>query len=366
MHLYGVFYLLPFIKKRFQNKKAHLAFLTLPANHITLLKKQQKILFNYAAGPVLFLILAFLLYGKVKNQPDLPQKIDLLKNIFSKENTGLLICLFGLMMTNWGIEAYKWKLLMKPVQQVSYFIAVKAVLSGLSLSLFLPNGIGEYAGRTVYMEEGNRLRSVSLNVVGSMAQLIITLVVGLFSLLYLRHNTWQSLPQVQGLSGLWLNGIFSMIALGTLILIITYFRLSWLALLLEKIPFVNKYKLIIEGLENFEWKYLTKILILSITRFCVFAVQYIVVLKLMHVQIDFINAFCTTSVLFIVLAILPTIPLADIGIRSQVATQLFGLLTGDIFGIVATTACIWFVNLIIPSMAGTLFISGIRIFKKLK
>ena len=105
---------------------------------------------------------------------------------------------------------------------------------------------------------------------------------------------------------------------------------------------------------------------MSATRFCAFAVQYIVALKLMHVNIDFANALCTTSVLFLVLAILPTIPFADIGIRSQVATQLFGLLTNNIFGIVATTACIWFVNLIIPSVAGTLFISGIKIFKKLK
>lgn len=315
---------------------------------------------------MLFFILAFLLYEKVNGQPDLSQKINVLKNAFSKENSALLTCLFILMAANWGIEAFKWRLLMSPVQKVSFFTAVRAVLSGLSLSLFIPNGIGEYAGRTVYMEEGNRLRSVALNVAGSMAQLIVTLVAGLISLLYLRNNTWGGLPQVQGLSGLWLNGVFSMIALGTLILIVTYFRLSWLALLLEKIPFVNKYKLIIEGLENFEWKYLTRILILSAIRFCAFTVQYIVVLKLMHVNIDFTNALCTTSVLFLVLAILPTIPFADIGIRSQVATQLFGLLTNNIFGIIATTACIWFVNLIIPSVAGTLFISGIKIFKKLK
>lgn len=253
---------------------------------------------------------------------------------------------------------------MRPVQHVKYFTAVKAVLSGLSLSLFLPNGIGEYTGRTVYMDEGKRLSSISLNVVGSMAQLIVTLIVGLGSLLYLRHYTWQGIPEVEGLSGLWLNGIFSMIALGTLILIITYFRLSWLARLLEKIPFINKYKLVVEGLENFEWRYLTRILVLSLIRFCVFAVQYVVALKLMHTEITINNALCTTSVLFLVLAILPTIPFADIGIRSQVATQLFGLLTKDTFGIVATTACIWFVNLILPSMAGTLFISGIKIFKK--
>lgn len=328
------------------------------------MKKQHKILLNYLVGPLLFIILCILIYEKVKSQPGLPQKIDLIKNIFHKENAGMIIMLFLLMIANWGIEAKKWQMIMKPIQRVSYFKAISAVLSGLSLSLFLPNGIGEYTGRTVFMDEGNRLRSVALNVVGSMAQLIITLIIGISSLFYLQHYTWFNLTQLQGLSQLWLNGIFSMIALGTFILLIAYFRLSWLIMLIEKIPFINKYKLLIEGLENFEWRYLTKILILSAIRFTVFAVQYIIVLKLMQIDISLVNAFCTTSVLFLVLAILPTIPFADIGIRSQVATQLFGLLTNDIFGVVASTACIWFVNLIIPSVAGTLFIFSIKIFKK--
>ena len=45
---------------------------------------------------------------------------------------------------------------------MSAFTAYKAVLSGVSLSLFVPNGIGDYAGRLVYMREGNRLKSITL------------------------------------------------------------------------------------------------------------------------------------------------------------------------------------------------------------
>jgi uncharacterized membrane protein YbhN (UPF0104 family) len=49
-----------------------------------------------------------------------------------------------LLFVNWGIEARKWQLMMRPVQRVSFLTSVKAILSGLALSLFLPNGFGEY------------------------------------------------------------------------------------------------------------------------------------------------------------------------------------------------------------------------------
>lgn len=327
-------------------------------------QKQFKTILNYVIGPLLFILLVIIIYTKIKNQPDLSQKLNVLKSIFTKQNLWQFIFLFLLLCANWGIESRKWQLLMKPVQSVSFLTSVKAILSGLALSLFLPNGFGEYPARALFMNEGNRLRSIALNIAGSMAQLIITLVAGLLSLIYLRNYTWQTQPQMQGLSVLWLDGIISMIILGTALLIVIYFRLSWLTQLFKKIPFVYKYKIFIQSLETFHWKELTRILYLSFLRFIVFVVQYIVVLQLLHVKIDIIDAICTTCVLFLILAILPTIPFADVGIRSEVGSQLFGLITPDIFGIVATTSLIWFINLIIPSIAGSLFLLNIKIFRK--
>jgi hypothetical protein len=328
------------------------------------LRKRLKPFLNYVLGPLLFAILAYTIYIKVKTQPDLPEKIELFKKTFSVQNTWQFILLFVLLCINWGTEAYKWQLLMRPLQKVNFLTAVKAILSGLALSLFLPNGFGEYPGRALYMKEGNRLRSVALNIAGSMAQLIVTLVVGIISLIYLKTHVWNNNTGVQGLPVLWLNGIISMIILGTAILILTYFRLSWLASVAEKVPWVNKYKYFIELLETFHWKELTRILVLSCIRFIVFVVQYIVALHMLGVKISVLDAACTTSVLFLFLAILPTIPFADIGIRGEAGRQLFGLLTPDAFGVVAAIALMWFVNLIIPSAAGSLFLLGIKLFKK--
>jgi hypothetical protein len=328
------------------------------------LSRQFKILLNYVLGPLLFIILGYIIYTRVKTQPDLSEKINLLKTAFSKQNAWEITLLLLLLCANWGIEARKWQLMMRPVERVNFLTSTKAILSGLALSLFLPNGFGEYPGRALYMKEGNRLRSVALNVAGSMAQLIVTLVTGVMSLLYLKAYVWNKTVEIQGFSVLWLNGIISMIILGTALLILTYFRLSWLTKLVEKIPLVHKYKYFIEGLETFHWKELTRILNLSCIRFVVFIVQYIMVLHMLDVKINIIDAICTTCVLFLLLAILPTIPFADVGIRGEAGRQLFGLLTPDAFGIIVTVAVIWFVNLIIPSAAGSLFLLSVRLFKR--
>ena len=146
------------------------------------------------------------------------------------------------------------------------------------------------------MKEGNRLRSVALNVAGSMAQLIITLIAGIISLVYLRNYSLQTKLQMQGLSMLWIDGSISMIFLGTALLIIAYFRLSWLTQLVIKIPFVHKHQYFIQSLETLHWKELTRILNLSFLRFIVFVVQYIIVLQLLHVKIDLADAVCATCV----------------------------------------------------------------------
>jgi hypothetical protein len=327
-------------------------------------RKQFKVILNYIIGPLLFIVLGFIIYSKIKNQSDLNEKLLIVKGIFTKQNILQLIFLFVLLCANWGIESRKWQLLMHPIEQVSFLTSVKAVLSGLALSLFLPNGFGEYPARALYMQEGNKLRSVALNIAGSMAQLIITLFAGIISLVYLRNYSWQAKPQMHGLSVLWLDGIISMISVGTVLLIIAYFRLSWLTRLFIKIPFVYKYRFFIQSLEIFRWKELTRILNLSFLRFVVFVVQYIIVLQLLRVNILLADAVSTTCVLFLVLAILPTIPFADVGFRSEAGAQLFGLITPDVFGVVATTSLIWFINLIIPSIAGSLFLLNIKIFRK--
>lgn len=271
-----------------------------------------------------------------------------------------MIFLMGL---NWGLEARKWQILMRPVQRVSFFTSSKAVLSGLSFSLFIPNGVGEYVGRVLYMQEGNRLRSVPLTIIGSISQLIVTLVAGIAGLIYLRMNVLTPHNQLQGLSVFWLNGLMYAVITGILVFLLIYFRISWFTRWFEKIPFVYQHRILIQSLEDFHTPELTRILLLSLCRFSVFIVQYLLMLYIFSVDIYWLDAVCTTFVLFLMLAIVPTIPIADLGVRGEISIQLFGLLTKNAIGVVTAAASIWVINLIIPALAGSLFILGIKLFR---
>lgn len=244
-----------------------------------------------------------------------------------------------------------------------FFTACKAVLSGLSFSLFIPNGVGEYVGRVLYMHEGNRLRSVPLTIIGSMSQLLITFSAGFIGLVYLRTTILTPHKELEGLSVFWLNGLMYAVISATVFFFFVYFKLSWFTRWFEKIPFVYKHRLLIQSLEDFHWKELTRILILSLCRFIVFIVQYLLMLYIFSVKVYWLDAACTTFVLFLMLAIVPTIPIADLGVRGEIGLQLFGLLTKNMIGIISVTASIWLINLIIPALAGSLFILGIKLFR---
>ncbi len=307
--------------------------------------------------------LSYSIYRQVQQQTDVHQSWHLIRAAFSGPNLGIMAWVVVLMLLNWGIEARKWQLLVSRIQRVSYGKAFRAVFSGQALGFNTPNRVGESAGRAIFLEEGNRLRGIVLSVVGSMSQIIVTFVTGLISLVYLRWHILDSTHQLQGLSVLWVDGFIYAITIGIILFILLYFRLSWAAKMLEKIPFIAKHKFFVQKLEDLHWKELTRILFLSCCRYVVFVVQYVLLLEVFEVNIGWVDAATMVCLLFLVLAIVPTIALAELGFRGKVSIQLFGLLSSNTIGIVATAAGIWIINLIIPAIAGSLFILGIRLFR---
>lgn len=257
----------------------------------------------------------------------------------------------------------KWKILVKHIETISFATAFRGILAGVSLAINTPNRVGEYFGRIIYLKEGNRLRAISLTVVGSISQLIITVIFGVFGLIFLRQFLSGTTNNTIGLSLLWIN-IIIYGSLGVSVsLLLMYYRLSFLIKLLEKIPFVTRYVYFIQKLEEFEWKELTKILFLSLLRYGVFIVQYVLLLQVFDVDISLWQSCWLTSVMFLIMAVVPTIALAELGLRGQVSLMLFGMLSVNTLGIVLTASGIWLINLVIPALAGSLFILGIKLFR---
>src|SRR5688572_10979456 len=166
------------------------------------LNKNIKIFLNYVLGPLLFTWLSYSVFKQIKNQPNLEESWLNIKASFTDTRVLNFILVFVLMFVNWSLEALKWKISVQRVQPVSFLRSLKAVFSGVSFSVTTPNRTGEYLGRVLYMDEGNRLKVISLTVLGSLSQLIITVFFGLLGLLILQPAINRS-----GLSGgfVWIN-----------------------------------------------------------------------------------------------------------------------------------------------------------------
>ncbi|HEY8659648.1 MAG TPA: lysylphosphatidylglycerol synthase domain-containing protein [Hanamia sp.] len=325
--------------------------------------KNIKIIFKYIIAPMLGAWLFYSLYQQIKNQPHLHQSIDLIKEAPFGAQAWKFWIVIGLVFVNWGMEAKKWKLLVTPIQRISFFTAYKSVLSGLTLSLNTPNRIGEYGGRILYINEGSRIKAISLSIAGSISQLIITLLMGCGGLMYLLFFQNEHTYPVMGLSVFWIRVLLFISVLVTAVLILFFFRLSWLIRLIEKIPAAGKFVQYINVLEEFNPKLLLRLLSLSFFRYLVFVIQYVMLLQVLHVEILWIDGFWIITILFLVLALVPSFAIADLGIRGKFSTELLSVYSANTIGIIGTTFGIWFINLFIPALLGSILILSIKFFK---
>lgn len=324
-------------------------------------KKKLAVFINYFLGPILFAWLSWSIYRQVSHQPDIGEKWQHIRQSFRGPLVFNLAGVFALMILNWGIESVKWKLAVQRIQKVSLSTAFKAILSGTSFSATTPNRVGEYLGRVLYMNEGNRLKAISLTIAGSMSQLIITLLMGWAGLILLRKQVENS----QMLPAIWIRVMIYGVSFILLILTVLYFRLSQIIKWLDRLPGVKKYAWLIQGLEDFNATLMLQLLSLSALRFLVFIIQYYLLFRLFNVDISWWQGLWSISVSFLVMAVIPTIALfTDLGLRGQVSLKLIGLFSRNDLGIGLTSVSIWFINLIIPALAGSILILSIKkIFK---
>lgn len=326
--------------------------------------KNIKIIFKYIIAPLLGAWLFYSLYQQIKLQPNLGQSIALIREAPFGAQAWKFWTVIILVFFNWGFEARKWQVLIQPVQKMNFFTAYKSVLSGVALSINTPNRIGEYGGRILYIKDGSRIKAISLSIAGSISQLIITLLIGSGGLSYLLYFQMEENSHVMGLSYFWIEVLLFISLVVTALLILFIFRLSWLIRLVEKIPAMSKYVQYINVLEDFNLKLLLRLLSLSFFRYLVFVFQYILLLQVLDVSILWIEGFWIISILFLMLAIIPSFAIADLGIRGKFSTELLSFYSANTVGIIGTTFGIWFINLFIPALLGSLLILSIKFFKE--
>ncbi|MGV3527685.1 MAG: lysylphosphatidylglycerol synthase domain-containing protein [Flavisolibacter sp.] len=324
------------------------------------LNKNIKLFLNYFLGPLLFLWLAFSIYNQIRNQPGIAQSWREIKESFFSSRVLLLLAMILLMPLNWGLEGYKWQKLVRPIRAISFLQALKAVLTGVSFSVTMPNRVGEYVGRMMYMPEGSRLKTISAALVGSLAQLITTLVFGLGGLALLKKHLLAHYPAFI----IWYQFVFYALFILLLIFLWIYFNVDVFVTRIRKWFGENKYLYLVESLSNFNGRFLIHIIIISFLRYGVFLAQYILVFYFFHLEVSPEKMVLVTNVIFLAMAVIPSIALVEIGLRGEVSLKLMGMFSANTLAIGLASVTIWFLNLILPAVIGSLLLLNLKLLKK--
>jgi hypothetical protein len=268
-----------------------------------------------------------------------------------------------LMPINWGLETCKWYLLVNRMQPLSFMKSFESVLSGLSLAINTPNRIGEYGGRVVYLLPQNRLKGVALTIISSISQLLVTLVLGSIALVILKDDLYKVEMGGTHFSSILFTGFQFSVLIFVLLTGILFFKLEWLVNLVKRIPLFKEKLSFIAVLENLGPRLYWQILFYSFLRFVVFALQYVLLWQVLTVEIDIWEGFWAIALVFLVMAIIPGFAIADVGIRGKVAISIVGIFSANSIAILAGTAGLWLLNLVVPALIGSLLLLTIKIFK---
>ena len=67
---------------------------------------------------------------------------------------------------------------------------------------------------------------------------------------------------------------------------------------------------------------------------------------------------------FLIVSIIPTIAIAEIGVRGSVAILLFSYFAVNPISVFSATISLWLINLVVPSIIGLFFVSSLKFFRK--
>ena len=296
---------------------------------------------------------------QLHKQPNWKDSLHQMQDAASGKQQWKLYCMFGLMWVNWGLETVKWQIALRPIQTIRFTRAFKAILAGTCIASFTPNRVGEYLGRMLFVDSGNKVISVAPTILCSISQMLVTLMAGSAGL-YLYFNSsnvasapWISLALLR--PGILITGL-AVVFLG-----LVYFRFDPLIKKVNKWLIKNKKVYTIP--ENYRLSSLSKIFALSMVRYLVFILQYGLLFSLFGISLIGLQLFTGVSVMFVIMAIVPTLTfLTDLGFRWAVGIQVFQVFTSNTAGILAVSLGIWIINLIIPALVGSLLILRIKLF----
>jgi len=321
-------------------------------NHNLMIKRKPIVLFI----KILVIVGSFGFIGfKIQNQIISGQFLGEFKQIDSGSYlfAGLAVLL---VFFNWGIEALKWQRLINPLQTIRFGRSFRAILAGITVSVFTPNRVGEFGGRIVVLDRTHRIQAIFATILGGFSQLLVTLLGGLVALpIYFYWFPKQNLIS-NSHAVIFIGGI---IAVG--IGLWMFFRSGYIVQRLKEYLKKKQWVRFIDFISWYKISDLVHVWFLSILRYLVFSLQFYLLLRFFGIDAHLLSMIVAIASVYLVMTVIPTVAVAEFGIRGSVAVYFMSVFTPYVAGIVSASMLLWIINLAIPALVGSVIIAKTRI-----
>jgi cytochrome c-type biogenesis protein CcmH/NrfF len=309
---------------------------------------QNNQLFRYLSAGFLGASVIYLVY-EIAWFEGYPELIIALKES-SRKHFIWLIAVVALLPLNWLIEALKWKKVCRYHEKFKLSTAFKAVLAGTSSGFVTPNRIGDIIGRMNFIHEENRKRAISLAAINSLTQNLAILLPGipLAILFFLQQQT-----DIKSATYI----LFLIVIM--LLLICTLIVLPQIAKRVKN----QKLQPYFSGHANYTINDMAVITGWSLLRFFVFSLQLFLMLRFFGIELTATQALTSIPVTYLLVTFTPSFAFSEAAIRGSWAVFVIGSFATNTPGILMAGVGLWFINVILPVIAGNILLLKLRLGK---
>lgn len=286
---------------------------------------------------------------------------DNFKSHWTWDNAWLIALALALMPVCWLLESAKWRLLMGPVLNLKLREALRAVLGGISISLFTPNRIGEYGGRILFVPSKYNWWAVMATLVGSFAQNLVNIAIGLVGVMAFLLF----MPEVPYA---FRTGLGVLVVLALCIAVAVYFYMPSLgqyAVRVKAPKWLRKPWRALGMLSHVHTPHLSGALAYSFLKYVVFCSQFVLLLTYFGVVVPPGWLIAGLAVMYLMQTSIPLPPFVDVMVRSELVILLWAGFAVNELSVFAASFFIWIINLLIPAFFGLMAISTVNVLQSL-
>ena len=261
------------------------------------------------------------------------------------ESASAILCIIAvllLMPINVLLEAFKWRMLLRNIEPMTIWGAQRQVYYGYVGAFITPYHAGDYPTRAMLLKDkSNWSAAVGLGLVGSVALMVVELMVGI-------PATWLFVSYENAIPSQYLAIAF------ILIVLLLSFLPHLVRYLCQHEWKHNQMRQLSVALSKVSYTVFMKSIGWSILRYLVWGVQLALALHFCGVEMTATEYMISIPFYYMVVSFFPSLPALNVAIRGSWLLFIFTPFSDNTAGITLAIILIWLINTVLPMIIGSI------------